>query len=240
MELKQILDRFADGLHFVDATSQKVNSNKKTGKYKAGLTQLYENQARDELVMWWKENYKDDFKDAGVSLKTLTEIKYPENKRKKCDIVFTSKNYKGAGNEWAIEFKYIRFIGDNGKKNPYGIGKFLSPFMMETSLITDLVRIQKSSIAERKAVIGFGFNHSFESLAKSESIHGQHSQVHKYMEKVLKSNDPINGIVSIDTLLDIVNFAVKKYDLQAEAAKSYFDAWRNPTGGNGVVFGWEV
>jgi len=86
--------------------------------------------------------------------------------------------------------------------------------MMETSLITDLVRIQKSNIAERKAVIGFGFNHSFESLAKSESIHGQHSQVHKYMEQVLKSNDPINGIVSIDTLLDIVNFAVKKYGLQ--------------------------
>jgi hypothetical protein len=51
MELKQILDRFADGLHYVDATSEKVNSNKKTGKYKAGLTQLYENQARDELVI---------------------------------------------------------------------------------------------------------------------------------------------------------------------------------------------
>jgi hypothetical protein len=240
MELKQILDRFADGLHYVDATSTRVNTNKKTGKYKPGLTQLFENQARDELVNWWIEKYKEDFREKDLSLKKLTEIKYPENKLKKCDIVFSSKDFAHEGNEWAIEFKYIRFIGDNGKKNPYGIGKFLSPFMMETSLITDLVRIQKSSIAARKAVIGFAFNHDFDSLNKSKNLHQQHSEVHKYMEQVLKSNDPTNGSISIDTLLDIVNFAVKKYGLSTEADKSFFDAWRNPTGGNGVAFGWEV
>jgi hypothetical protein len=65
-------------------------------------------------------------------------------------------------------------------------------------------------------------------------------QIHKNMEAVLKSNDSVNGIVSIDNLLEIVNFAVKNYGLETEAEKSYFDAWRNPTGGNGVVFGWEV
>jgi hypothetical protein len=240
MELKQILDRFADGLHFVDSTTSIINANAKTGKYRPGLTQLHEDHARDELVMWWKDNYPTEFKNPGCKLRDITEIKYPENKRKLCDIVFSPQNYSGGGNEWAIEFKYIRFIGDNGKKNPYGAGKFLSPYMMETSLITDLIRLQKSKIASRKAVIGFSFNYSFDSLAKSIQKHPNMEQVHKNMQAVLKSNDSISGVVSIDNLLEIVNFAVRKYGLQTEAEKSYFDAWRNPTGGNGVVFGWEV
>lgn len=240
VELNQILDRFADGLHYVDATTTIVNSNAKTGKYRPGLTQLHEDHARDELVNWWKSNFRSDFKYPDCALRDITEINYPENKSKRCDIVFSSQEYSGSGQEWAIEFKYIRFIGDNGKKNPYGAGKFLSPYMMETSLITDLIRLQKSKIAERKAVIGFSFNYSFESLEKSKSIHPNMQETHKNMNAVLRSNDPSNGIVSIDNLLEIVNFAVKKYGLQTEAEKSYFDAWRNPTGGNGVVFGWEV
>jgi hypothetical protein len=52
MELKQILDRFADGLHYVDATSTRVNTNKKTGKYKPGLTQLFENRSVSDV---WHE-----------------------------------------------------------------------------------------------------------------------------------------------------------------------------------------
>ena len=240
MELKQILDRFADGLHYVDATTSIINSNAKTGNYRPGLTQLHEEHARDELVTWWKKNYRNEIKNPDCALRDITEIKYPENKRKLCDIVFSSQNYSSPGNEWAIEFKYIRFIGDNGKKNPYGAGKFLSPYMMETSLITDLIRLQKSNIANRKAVIGFSFNYSFDSLAKSIQLHPNLEEIHKNMKAVLKSNDPTSGVVSVNNLLEIVNFAVKKYGLQTEAEKSFFDAWRNPTGGNGVVFGWEV
>jgi len=240
VELKQILDRFADGLHYVDATTSIINSNSKTGKYRPGLTQLHEDHARDELVSWWKQTFRTDFKNPDCALREITEIKYPENKLKRCDIVFSSQDYFGSGQEWAIEFKYIRFIGDNGKKNPYGAGKFLSPYMMETSLITDLIRLQKSAIAKRKAVIGFSFNYSFESLEKSKTFHPDMEEIHKNMKEVLRSNDSSNGIVSIDNLLEIVNFAVQKYGLQTEAEKSYFDAWRNPTGGNGVVFGWEV
>ena len=56
-------------------------------------------------------------------------VSYP-SKRGKCDLVLSGQGFKPefglAAYEWAIENKYVRFIGDNGKNNDYGVTKVVS------------------------------------------------------------------------------------------------------------------
>lgn len=78
---------------------------------------------------------------------------YPNIPRSACDMVFTTSTYTGPDPEWAVELKVIRFIGDNGGKNPYGAGNFLSPYKMETSFTTDLVSQHNSTIGPRRRLL---------------------------------------------------------------------------------------
>lgn len=158
MELKEVVSRFADGLKVIDETTDIQNSaNPETsdyGDYLKGVGCLGEHQFRDELVNWWNAEFSDNF--------LLREIKYPENGRWKCDIgisqVDPNSGLRTDGLlDWAIELKYIRFVGDNGKVNNFGLGKVVSPYKAEHSSVGDAIRLSQTNMAKRKAVVMYGF-----------------------------------------------------------------------------------
>jgi hypothetical protein len=127
-----------------------------------------------DFVEWWKTNHSDDLKGTNSIDR---EFPYPEGGQK-CDIVLRSNTYSDDTSwEWAIEIKRIQFIGDNGKNNDYGVGKLLSPYKKDTSLAGDIVKLQQSAVANKKAVIAYVFNYSFETCEEALKRHPNEKQV---------------------------------------------------------------
>lgn len=239
MDLKDLLKRVARGLEVVDATTQ--NQKHQRGKpsvlFHLGLPALHEDDTRAELINWWHSNHTTDFKEGtGIAVRQP----YPNIPGSQCDMVFTTNAYVGSNYEWAVELKVVRFVGDNGKKNPYGTGKFLSPYRMETSLTTDLVRLHNSTIAPRKAVIGYCFNYSFRTCEEALRRHPLETFRIENIAEVCASNDPKSGVIDVRDLLRLVDFSVKHHGVNTHVETEPFVAWRSPTGGEGLVFGWEV
>jgi len=233
VELSEILARFAEGVPAIDGAT-----NIKHLKYLQGVPTLTENQLADEFVAWWTKAYPNDFLSTS---NWEREMAYPENGRAKCDIVFTSKSFNGSKPEWAIELKCIRFIGDNGKNNDFALSKFFSPYLKDRSLIHDIERLNGSSIARRKAVIGYGWNYSFASCKTALEYHPNETERIQNIRNVCHRNDPINGILDLIPILEMVNHWLTSHNLTNQIIKLDFeDAWRHPTGGSGSVFGWEL
>jgi hypothetical protein len=175
-QLEEIVESMAEGLVEIDQTTEIQNSaNPETsnyGNYLKGVGCLGEHQFRDELTNWWNNNFD--------SQKMVREIKYPENGRLKCDIGLTNMSDQGDirlndNFNWVIELKYIRFIGDNGKVNNYGLGKVVSPYKAEHSSVGDAIRLSKTKMGKKKAIVMYGFefdelsvNHCRQNLIKME------------------------------------------------------------------------
>lgn len=233
MELATIISRFAEGIKVVDATATKLHPD-----YLPGVPSMTETQVRDGFVDWWTTNHIQDFKNQSH---WETELAYPENPRAKCDIVFSSSSQIDTETEWALELKCIRFIGDNGKNNDYGLSKFFSPYLKDRSLIHDIDRLSNSRIAQRKAVIGFGWNYSFDTCDEALKIHPDESERIMNMRKVCKTNDPLSGILNLTPILTMVDTWLTTNNLTKKMITEDFNgAWKHPTGGYGTIFAWEI
>lgn len=238
MELSHILSRIAEGLIFVDKNAEIYNSSRKGIKYLPGLTTIYEPQCAQELMNWWVDNYPSDFKSTH---QVHVSYSYPENPGNKCDIVFTADKLDTENPEWAIELKKIAFLGDNGKNNDYGPSKLISPFLKDRSVAHDVVKLKESNIARRKAVIGYGFNYSEESLKLALEKHPKHSEIIKTAMKIVKSGGTLDDKLELAPLLEIADFIVSKLGYVKPLVTIPFSgAWRHPMGGDGVIFAWEL
>jgi len=241
VQLQDILRRVARGLEYIDlnTTIRRHRRRSPTALYHRGLPALYEDDTRKELVSWWETQHPGDFQPGtGITVRHP----YPNIPRSECDLVFNSNTFSGPGQgpEWAVELKVIRFIGDNGGKNSYGAGKFLSPYRMETSLTTDIVRLHNSTIAPKKAVVGYAFQHSFRTCDDALQHHPHEGQRIARMRAVCASNDPHAGVIDARDMLRLVDFSVKFHGVVTHVQTEPFVAWGSPTGGEGLVFGWEV
>ena len=239
MQLQDLLRRVARGLEYIDAHTlvRRHKRDDPTHLYHPGLPALWEDDIRAELIAWWQGNHPPDFQPGShISVR----YPYPNIPKAQCDMVFNSSTFVGSGPEWAVELKVIRFVGDNGGKNSYPAGKFLSPYKMETSLTTDLVRLHNSTIAPEKAVVGYAFQHSFRTCADARVHHPAETQRIDKMEAVCRSNDPANGVIDVRDLLKIVDFSVTQHGVVTHVQTEPFVAWASPTGGEGLVFGWKV
>lgn len=78
-------------------------------------------------------------------------LSYPEAPRQKCDL------WLGAPVEWALEVKMARFKGDNGKPDDTAIKDLLSPYEADRSALADALKLARSQIMARKAVLIYGF-----------------------------------------------------------------------------------
>lgn len=237
MELEHILKRFAEGLIYVDKNSEIKNSSRKGINYLPGLTTIYEPQCADELMKWWVKTYPDDFY---TPYEVYVNYSYPDHPANKCDILFTSEKTNSDKPEWAIELKKIAFLGDNGKNNDYGPSKLISPFLKDRSVAHDVVKLKEADIARKKAVIGYGFNYSEESLNEALQKHPEFADRIKTATKIVKSGGTLDNKLELAPLLEIADFIVSKLGYVKPLSTIPFSgAWRHPLGGNGTIFAWE-
>ncbi len=66
---------------------------------------------------------------------TRREVPYPSVPRSRCDVVIDERP------GWAIEFKMLRLMGDNGKPNDNMLMHILSPYPVHRSAVTDCPKL---------------------------------------------------------------------------------------------------
>jgi len=238
MELTHILERVAEGLIYVDENSKITNSSRKGIPYLPGLTTIYEPQCAKEIKEWWIDKYPNDFK----SIKNFfVNYSYPDHAGNKCDMVFTSDELKVDVPEWAIEFKKIAFLGDNGKNNDFGPSKLISPFLKDRSVSHDVIKLKESNIARKKAIIGYGFNYSEESLKTAAEKHPSYANRIQTALGIVKSGGTSQNKLELEPLLEIADFIVSKLGhVEPLITIPFTGAWRHPIGGDGVIFSWKL
>jgi len=141
--------------------------------------------------------------------------------------------------EWAVQFKRIQFLVDNGKNNDYGFQKLFSPYLKDRSLLHDCESLQDSGLGTRQFVVAYSFRHSLDLLAEAERRHPEHrDRIAAARDVCLRETshrlDPEKGA---DLANQVLQF---KGLVRAYRTATFEGAWRHPCGGSGLVFGWEV
>ena len=77
--------------------------------------------------------------------------RYPGAKQT-CELIF------GDPTEWAVEVKMWRPNGDNGKPDDTAIKDIVSLFAVDRGALSDCVKLAKSSIVPRRAILIYGFD----------------------------------------------------------------------------------
>jgi hypothetical protein len=234
MELHTIVQRYAEGLHAIDSFNFPDRYNTNGALMLPGVMSMTEQDLFDRLDRWWGNTYPNDFSPLGAH---NVQVSYPGQRRNKCDQIFTTDGNVNPP-EWAIEAKYFRFIGDNGKANDFAVGKALSPFLKDRSLYHDVVRMRENPPARRCAVFAVGFSYDYDTCQKARLLHpGETSRIAE-IESVCRKN---GGSLLVKPLADIADGILRVRELVIGSyAHSLFEAWAHPCGGRGVVFGWEV
>lgn len=241
MELEDVVARYSAALSALDRTitPAQVGANAKTGRpYLPGVRALSETKAVAMVDDWWASNYPQDFPD--ITTERLN-ISYPGLKRWQhrtgCDHVFTTFSRLKLP-EWAIEWKRIQLVGDNGKKNDYGVGKTLSPYLKDRSLYHDVRRLRHYGLASRHAVVVYGFNYDDATLSRTALEHPGSTEVISNLRETCEGN---GGHLLMDDLMDFAENIFRGKDLViGPRVRAKFDGWRHPAGGQGVLFAWEV
>ncbi len=238
MELSQVVERFVEGITYIDRNDGQLRVNQRTkARYLPGLPLIPEADLTHLFARWWKGRYPSDFDPLdGLS----TEVSYPLTPRNSCDLVFSTDGNEVVP-EWAIEIKKPVLIGDNGKNNDFSVGKMLSPFLKDRSLVHDIQRLSREPIARRKAVIGFMFGYSFATCDEAIQHHPNESIRIDEIRNVCRINDPDKGVLNPGDLVRVADLFFQSRELvRPLLAKSFEGLWRHPCGGSGIVFAWEV
>lgn len=86
--------------------------------------------------------------------RVTTGVAYPDS-RQRCDLcIGATPNW-----EWAVEFKMLRLMGDNGKPNDNMLTHILSPYPNDRSAVTDCAKLVQSGVRGRKGLIIYGFDY---------------------------------------------------------------------------------
>lgn len=81
-------------------------------------------------------------------------VPYPVGQQR-CDLcVGSNPNWS-----WAVEIKMLRLMGDNGKPNDNMLMHILSPYPRDRSALTDCLKLTRSGLPGRKAVVIYGFDY---------------------------------------------------------------------------------
>jgi len=250
VDLSKIVSRVSEGLVAVDNTTSAIRFNRRNGEiYDPGVKTLTEQDFVEELANWWAVAYPSDFVSLGKPCPCSAsggsnpelEHKYTSTTRAKCDFRFSSDGSGMDMPEWAIEFKHIALVGNNGKNNDYGVAKMLSPYLKDRSLMHDIERMRHDPQGKKQAVIGYCFEYSFESLDMAEKIHPGKLDVIDNIRSVCQSVDRKRGVYSP---LDLVDFADEIYTkrglVSPGISAAFSNAWKHPAGGDGYIFAWQI
>lgn len=252
MELEQIVENMAKSLVIVDEITEiQHESRSGSGAYISCVGTMWEDDFTRESIINWALRSPGDFEN--FTEKWL-EVSYPVG-RGKCDLVLSGKGFKPefglAAYEWAIENKYVRFIGDNGKNNDYGVTKVVSPYRKDRSSVLDAERLLTFNLAEKKAIImyGFEFDSNSHSLAlkwcdenySAESDKKNRDRV-KNMKSILDKADPKTHEMSMRDLIPLFEAAAKTKGIKLGPCveKEFSGLKRHPLYHKGRILGWQV
>lgn len=239
MELREILERFSEGLVEVDSKTNHVSSNQRTGEvYLPGVKTMSEPKFVEEFLTWWLTAHSEDFNPVAAAQR---EVPYQGIPRAKCDLILSTDGSSISNPEWAIEVKHIALVGNNGKNNDYGVAKILSPYLKDRSLIHDIERLRDFGEGKKKAVIGYCFDYSFKTCRRAEEMHPKLLEVIGNIREVCKKNDPVMGEYSARPMIEFADEILQNRNLvKPLITKEFENAWRHPCGGSGLIFGWEL
>ncbi len=231
MDLSEVVRIYAEGLAEADATTPPGSKG-----YLPGTLTLYENDALAAVIEHWRTAEPSHF--APPNSHHERAVSYPPSTAMKCDHVFTTDGVADEP-EWAVEFKRISFIGDNGKRNDYGISKAISPYLKDRGMLHDAARLHAYPLARRSAVLMYAFTYDENVLEEARLRHPPYSDRIDQIAVVLAANggEPL----SPEPLADIVDFILRgRRWLRGSRCEATFEAWRHPCGGRGLVYGWEI
>ena len=132
LELTEVATDFADALAAVDA------SRTAHKQFQPGIGPFGEADAARAALAWLKRCKPANYASAAIERRPDPLI-------------------PGA---WAMELKGIRPFGDNGKPAEHWSENVLHPYPGNTSSLGDCIKLIKSGLPERKAVLIFGYEHT--------------------------------------------------------------------------------
>ena len=252
MELEHIVKRMSEALLTVDSTTETQRESRSgSGAYIPCVGTMWEDDFTREAIINWAIKYPEELEN--FSEKWL-EVSYP-GERGKCDLVLRGKGFKPefglSAYEWGIENKYVRFIGDNGKNNDYGVTKIVSPYRKDRSSVLDAERLTRFSLAERKAIVMYGFEFNSESLnlalkwCEENEKYGDQTKNRlrvKNMKSILDKADPKTHEMSMKDLIPLFEAAAKTKGIKlSRCFESEFSGLTaHPLYHRGRILAWEV
>lgn len=147
--LTQFVADFAEAMRTVDARAPVAERARGKGTFQPGIGPHTEDAV---VAMCVTEMARAHPARYGAHSRA---VPYDSMSRARCDLCFGAAPRR----EWAIEAKLLRFLGDNGRPNDNMLMHILSPYPQDRSALTDCSKLAASPIAERKAVMIFGYPH---------------------------------------------------------------------------------
>jgi hypothetical protein len=240
VELQQIVERYAEAIELVDATTAVAKTNKRTGViYQVGFKSIDEEPAVAAIDHSWEQTHPGERQ---VHRLTVTYPQIPGKPRlpssAKVDHVITTDGAQDE-DEWGIEVKRLQFVGDNGKRNDYATTKVLSPYLKDRGMLHDAARLREYGFTRRIAVVGYCFDYDEFSIAEARLRHSSPDALDAINEiaAIVRNNGPLRTrplMEFADAILGLRGYTT------GPRAQAEFEAWRHPAGGRGVVFGWEI
>ena len=252
MLLEDIVNNFAISLKVVDETTTTTRESRSgSGAYIPCVGTIWEDDFTREATIAWALRTPQDFHNFSEK---WFEVPYPVG-RGKCDLVLSGAGFMPefglAAYEWAIENKYVRFIGDNGKNNDYGVTKVVSPYRKDRSSVLDAERLLKFHPAEKKAILMYGFEFDSDShrlaleWCKANEIIGDQSKNRervKNMKGILDKADPKTHEMSMRDLIPLFEAAAKTKGIVLGPCveKEFWGLSRHPLYHRGRILAWQV
>jgi hypothetical protein len=144
LQLAELVEDIANALAAVDASGAAHK------QFKPGIGPFGEAEAVRAALGWLKSSKPDTYRSAAT--KRLPDLLIP--------------------GEWAIELKVVRPFGDNGLPAEHWSENVLHPYPGNTSSLGDCLKLAGSQLAERKAVVIFGYEHTPERVPLAAAVRG--------------------------------------------------------------------
>ena len=149
LSLTNLVTDFARAVQVVDSLAPVAVSSRSGASYQPGIGPHTEAQTVKLVMAHLAE--ADPLRYGSCRL----GVPYGDGARQACDVCLGGP----AAEDWAIEVKMLRLMGDNGKLNDNMIMHILSPYPAHRSALTDCTKLVASQLGNHKAILIYGYDY---------------------------------------------------------------------------------